>query len=141
MKVRGLDGRQHNLPLSADERNVDKQCSAYHVRARAVLARIYPNDRTHEEVQLPGCQGQKLFLDFFLPLRRLAVEVQGEQHTKFIPHFHGTMAGFLASLKRDRVKRQWCEMNEMVFVTLPHTEGDDEWTERIRRATAGEDLR
>ena len=33
-------------------------------------------------------EGNQFFIDFFIPSMHLAIECQGEQHYKFVPHFH-----------------------------------------------------
>ncbi len=136
MRVEGLDGRTYSwnlaghVPLGGDSR----PRSADHVRARTLLEKLFPSDRRLEEVPLPG---MGLFVDFYIPLRGLMVEVNGPQHYEFVRYFHKTWFGFLESLRRDREKREWCELNELVLVELPYTETNDEWTTRIIDATAG----
>jgi hypothetical protein len=44
------------------------------------------------------------------------------------------MLSFLKSQKRDREKQEWCEINNIVCVVLPHFENDQEWIERIKNA-------
>lgn len=136
MKVIGLDNCEYNLKL--DKRANDRECSSYHVAARKLLKEMFLFDQIREEVFLPGCKGS-LYLDFFLPLRKLAVEVQGEQHYRFIPHFHGQQIerGFVAGQKRDRDKREFCEINSIILVEFPYTESVNEWRERVNNAWSG----
>lgn len=118
-------GRQ---PGGCDER----ERSQYHLRARAVLAALFPLDRRSEEVPLPGTG--KLTLDFLVLSYRLAVEVHGEQHYKYVPHFHKSKLAFLQAKQRDANKRRWCELNNLRLVELPYNEDDDEWRKRITSA-------
>lgn len=53
----------------------------------------------------------RLQLDFFIPEINVAVEVQGEQHFRFVEYFHKDLAGFAASQKRDQDKAYLCKMN------------------------------
>jgi hypothetical protein len=55
--------------------------------------------------------GARMQLDFYIDELKMAAEVQGEQHYKFIPHFHVNMAGFEALQKRDKDKAFICEQN------------------------------
>ena len=45
--------------------------------------------------------------------RKIAVEVQGDQHNQYNKFFHGgSRDKYLASIKRDMKKISWLEMNE-----------------------------
>jgi len=63
-------------------------------------------------------RGVKLFFDFFLPELGLLVEVQGEQHDRFVPHFHVDREGFLAYKKRDRLKKEWATQQGLTLLEL-----------------------
>ena len=54
----------------------------------------------------------KQSLDFYLPKYNIAIECQGEQHFKEIKHFGGK-EGFKKILKRDKIKKQKCELNNL----------------------------
>ena len=131
MKARGLDGKTY--PLKLADRVADRRPrSSGHLEARAILLAAFPFDKLHEEVHLPGC-GADLYLDFLLLSRRLAVEVQGAQHAKFTPHFHGTPKGFAQARRRDAVKREWCDANGITLLELDDGRRD-EWPARVRGA-------
>ncbi len=85
------------------------------------LRQAFPNTRINSEHYI-NYQGQKLFFDFHLPNLSIVVEVQGVQHTEFNPHFHGTAENFKASKKRDRMKTEWCDINDMTLVCVHHNE-------------------
>jgi hypothetical protein len=53
---------------------------------------------------------------------RLLIEVQGVQHEEFSRHFHGTAEEFKAAKKRDRLKAEWCELNDLTLVCINHNE-------------------
>lgn len=103
--------------------------SSLHLRARTLLPLAFPGEVVFEEVKVPG---GRLRLDFVVPARRVAVEVQGEQHFRFNAHFHKSKAEFLASRKRDLEKVEFCQANAIRLVCLPHTESDDEWRARLQ---------
>ena len=63
--------------------------------------------------------GTKLSLDFYNANKKIAVEVQGRQHTKYVPFFHGgNKINYLNQLKRDQDKFRLCEMNNIKLVEV-----------------------
>lgn len=130
MRVTGLDGREYSwnphgyTPLGSDPR----PRSSLHVRARSLLLTRFPSEPILEEVPVPG---SRLFLDFYLPGRKLVVEVQGRQHFEFVPHFHRTRLGFIQSRMRDEHKRGWCLDAGLSWVELSHDETDEVWLSRF----------
>lgn len=128
MEVKGLDGKPYKLKLK--RKSLSKQ-SAPHKRAFCILRELYPHSLIYEEVKIPG---SKLRIDIYLPVENLAVEVQGEQHEEYNPHFHKNKMGFLLSKKRDLDKKNWCELNNIVLVRL-YT--NDDWYEKLRRENWG----
>lgn len=134
MKVKGLDGRTYTWSFYGRSHTGGEDAplrSGLHGRVRNVLRKIYPVDRIMEEVGLPGSDG--LRVDFFLPLRKLVVEAHGEQHYRFVAHFHGTPMGFLQSKQRDRKKLEWCELNGLQVIELAYNETEEEWEARLRQ--------
>ncbi len=131
MKVEGLDNREYTWKFS-DRTVYDNdriKRSSLHLRCRNILKGLYPLDRVYEEVSLPG--SGKLSLDFYLHSRDLAIECHGEQHYKFSSMFHKTRADFLLQRKRDSVKKEWCDINNIQFVELPYNEDTDEWRNKF----------
>lgn len=136
MKIIGLNGRVYSwnlvghVPLGDD----DVERSTLHLMARNILTKLYPLDRVLEEVPLPGSDG--LTADFYLPSLKMMVEAHGPQHYKFTPFFHRTIDKFIHGQRNDRKKRDWCELNGITLVELPHGEVN-EWERRIREAASG----
>ena len=133
MKVEGFDGREHSWPPLGHLVNFNdrRKRSEPHLRCRALLRLLYPTYTFLEEVPLPG--SGKLSADFYLPWRNIVVEVHGEQHYTFNPHFHGTKMDFFAAKQRDIKKIEWCNANNIGVVELPHYESDEQWRERIAK--------
>jgi hypothetical protein len=132
MKVRDEDGKEYNwnlsglIPKESDERPRSK----LHLKIRGFLKELYPQDIVTEEVPIPG---KVVFLDFYLPLRKLAVEVNGEQHYKFNTFHFKNKRDFLEAQRRDRYKIMWCELNAIKLVSIRFDEED----ESIRRQLTG----
>ena len=131
MKVTGLDGREYSLNLNDKVvyANDTRKRSELHMRCRNILNKLYPLYIVCEEVVIPATNGSAI--DFFLPELRLAIECQGEQHYKYIQHFHGTKLGFLNAMKRDRNKKDWCDSNNIRLVELKYDGSDREWSDSI----------
>lgn len=55
-----------------------------------------------------GYHGERLELDFFIEELDIAIEVQGQQHYVYTPHFHATFEVFKKQQDRDGAKRERC---------------------------------
>lgn len=140
MKALGLNGREYTWNLSKYDvyENDKRKRSKPHLRARGILKEIYGGGyRILEEVKLPGStlphRKSVLYLDFFIPIIRVGIEVHGKQHYEFTPFFHNTKAAFLKAQTRDEDKLNWCELNDIELIILKHSDGDDVWRKQIKR--------
>lgn len=52
------------------------------------------------------------------------IEYDGEQHSKFIPYFHGDEEGFELQKTRDQIKTGYCLMHNIPLIRIPYTEFD-----------------
>ena len=50
--------------------------------------------------------------------KKIAIEVQGRQHTGFVKFFHENRMNFLHQLNRDKKKERFCELNKITLVTI-----------------------
>lgn len=138
MKVLGINGIEYSWNLSEyDIFNDDKRKrSKYHIRARQLLKELFNSYRILEEVKLPGSTERHkksvLYLDFYIPNIKLAIEVHGQQHYEYSPFFHKSRADFLKSKARDEDKIDWCQLNDIRLITLKYSESEDEWRKRIK---------
>jgi hypothetical protein len=130
MQIIGLDGKEY---VWKPERyhSQRENASSPHIKARNLLHSLFPFYSINEEIPLVGTP-TKLFLDLYIHALRLCCEIQGVQHYQFSSFFHGNAQGFKKSKERDRIKREWCELNNIDLVELPDTESEKEWTERIK---------
>ena len=63
--------------------------------------------------------GTRLSIDFYNANKKIAVEVQGSQHTKYNSFFHGGHKNnYLEQLKRDEMKFKFCELNEIQLIEI-----------------------
>lgn len=116
----------HRVPISKLQRRIG-----------GLIRCQFPNNRIEQNVRpkwlrRPGLP--PLELDFFLPELDLAFEVQGEQHFRYIPHFHRTPSAFDEQLERDRFKRKVCDQNRVTLVELTSASEYDEIQHQIQQA-------
>ena len=128
MKVRGLDCKETFWPLGKYIYKQRLTCSDIHERTRNFLTEKYPAMLILEEVYIPG---EKLFLDYYLPSRILAIECQGAQHEVHSVYFHNTKAEFFAAQSRDRRKAEWCHLNGITLVYFYPKETIKEWETKL----------
>jgi hypothetical protein len=131
MKVKDLSGREHNWTLSGHipPPNETKPRSELHLQARTLLKTEFPNDLILEELTIPG---EQLYLDFYIPRLKIAVEVQGEQHFRYVAHFHGSIASFKRGKINDKRKHEWCIINNIRLVYFAFNETLEAWRLKIR---------
>ncbi len=81
------------------------------------LVDCFPMDVILEDFTIPG---SRLSVDFFLPKRKVAIEVQGKQHNERVDHFHGpiTNFGYKNQMNRDQTKLEWCEKNKIYLIQI-----------------------
>ena len=127
MLVKDLDGNNHNWLLTGNTAYGTANKSELHLRARKILKEEYPTLQLLEEVSIPLKKGVTLYMDFYLPLKKICVEVHGEQHYKFIPFYHSNLIAFAKSKKRDLEKQEWCEQNGIAYVVFPFDYTDIQW--------------
>lgn len=53
------------------------------------------------------------------------IEYDGEQHFKFVKHWHGDEEGFKLQQLRDKIKTDFCKINHIKLIRIPYTEFDN----------------
>ena len=80
------------------------------------LKKFWQNHIVFEEFPVAGT---RLSLDFYNANKKIAIEVQGRQHTKYVPYFHGNnKINYINQLKRDQDKLTFCEQNEILLIEI-----------------------
>ncbi len=132
MQAKDLDGNIHKWQLIGGIAHGKSQNkSTFHLTAREIIHKCFPTMQILEEVSIQLRRSETLYLDFYIPMTRKAIEVHGEQHYKFIPYYHNTMLGFLKHQKRDQEKQEWCQINDITYIELPYNDTAT-WIERIQ---------
>lgn len=78
------------------------------------LKKYWDQDIVFEEFPVVGT---RMTFDFYNATQNIIIEVQGKQHTKFIPFMHAnSKINYLKQLKRDDDKLRFCDINDIKFV-------------------------
>jgi len=121
MLVTDIEGKKTSWILRGEEVGQDSRArSDLHITARQLLKLRFPTHQLLEEVPFKPHSWVTLYLDFYLPLRKLAVEVHGQQHYKYSSLFHTSRSVFLKQLRNDDDKIEWCNLNGITLVILPY---------------------
>jgi len=84
------------------------------------LKKYWVLDIVFEEFPLVG---SRMTFDFYNATKNIVIEVQGKQHTKFIPFMHAnSKINYLKQLKRDEDKIKFCNLNDIVLLEYFHQE-------------------
>lgn len=93
-----------------------KSRSKIQYNAKQFLKKYWSNHIVFEEFPVAG---SRLSLDFYNANKKIAIEVQGRQHTKYVPFFHGkNKINYINQLKRDQDKLKFCELNDIQLVEI-----------------------
>jgi|TARA_B110000495_G_C23013241_1_gene599597 hypothetical protein len=117
MKFKTLTGAQRRIQ-NIRKHLIDwdgKSRSDFQFRAKKFLKKYWARHVVFEELPVAGT---RLSLDFYNANEKVAVEVQGAQHTKFVKFFHGTKANYIEQKRRDAQKREFCVINNIKLVEI-----------------------
>lgn len=121
MLIINLDGNRVKWKVNGKEVIQDNRIrSSLHIAARQLIKDRFPTMQVLEEVSIPLRRGKTLYLDFYIPLRKLAIEVHGEQHYRYSTLFHSCSKDFLDQRINDRDKELWCRQNNIEYIVLPY---------------------
>jgi hypothetical protein len=124
MIVNTLDGRSVKWLIKGGQR---ANASQHHLNVKEFLSEVYPTLIILEEVSIPASNTSTLYLDFYLPLFKIAVEADGNQHQEYNQFFYSNKLNFNKAQANDRNKENWCELNNIKIVRLLPNESRDDW--------------
>jgi very-short-patch-repair endonuclease len=85
-------------------------------RVKALIQPYWAADIVFEELRVIGT---RLTIDFYNANKKIALEVDGNQHYKFNKFFHSnSRQKFLSQLQRDEDKEYFCEINNIKLVRI-----------------------
>jgi|TARA_R110002074_G_scaffold357857_1_gene530099 hypothetical protein len=93
-----------------------KSRSKLQFKAKQFFKTVWENQIVYEEFPVFG---SRMKVDFLNATKKIAVEVNGPQHSSFNKFFHNnSRMKYLDSLKRDHEKSLWLEQNNFTLVEL-----------------------
>jgi hypothetical protein len=88
----------------------------------SVLINKYFSDykvfENHRPVWMTSSKGKRLELDFFVEKLKFAVEIQGEQHYKYVSFFHKSHQEFQEKQNDDKDKKVLCKRNSVTLYEI-----------------------
>lgn len=96
------------------------QISSYEEHILKVLKKEkIPFEREHAFIDLR--KGTYRF-DIWIESKNICIEIQGEQHYKYVGKFHKTQSDFLKGKERDRRKISYCLAHGITLYCIPYWE-------------------
>jgi|TARA_R110000751_G_scaffold266876_1_gene365847 hypothetical protein len=122
MKLYNARGRLQNKNVSKYLIDWDGECrSKIQLKVKQFLKEFWENHVVYEEFPVFGT---RLKVDLVNITKRIAVEVQGQQHTAYNKFFHGSRTGYWKSIKRDVQKDNWLVSNDFLLIEVNYDEVD-----------------
>lgn len=126
MKFKTLTGRTRTIQ-SPKKYLIDwdgKSRSNIQFKVKQFLKKFWDKKIVFEEFPVAGT---KLSLDIFNANDGIAIEVQGQQHTKYTPFFHGkNKINYIDQLRRDKLKLEFCEINNINLIEIYYNDDFNE---------------
>ena len=80
-----------------------------------ILQKEFPFTYIEKEYYV-NYKNTRLLFDFYVRTLGILIECQGRQHTEFVKHFHGQAENFYSQKRRDNLKVEYCEENNLTLV-------------------------
>jgi hypothetical protein len=117
MRLLNINGKLVNKNVRKNLINWNgKSRSNLQYRFKQFFYTYWKNHIVYEEFPV---YGSMLKVDLLNATKKIAIEIQGNQHESFNKFFHNnSRLKYLESIKRDVKKEKWLEMNEFKFIEL-----------------------
>lgn len=120
MRLYSTSGRLVNKNVSKYLIDWNKKSrSKIQFKIKQFLKEYWRNHIVYEEFPV---YGTRLKVDILNATKKIAVEVNGSQHTSFNKFFHKTRINFLRSLQRDHRKLEWLKVNDFELIEIEEKE-------------------
>ena len=97
-----------------------KSRSKIQFKVKQFLKEYWENHIVYEEFPV---YGTRMKVDFLNATKKIAIEVNGKQHSSFNKFFHGnSRQKYLQSIKRDHKKFEWLQSNDFEVIEVEQDE-------------------
>lgn len=120
--------RLFNIYGRLQKKNVSKYLIKWNKKSRSkiqfkvkkFLEPFWKSNIVYEEFPV---YGTRMTVDILNATKKIAVEVQGKQHSEFNKFFHGnSRLKYLEGIKRDIKKAEWLEKNGFILLEVEENE-------------------
>lgn len=100
--------------------------SRLELQAKFILEHVFkkPFVKVRPDFLHNDVTGYNLELDLYNPELNLAIEINGDQHYKFIPFFHRNKDAFTKQRYRDEMKKWKCKEAGITLISVPYSVGE-----------------
>ena len=95
--------------------------SSFEEETLSLLKEVFPSAKIVPQYFI-SYMGSQLFFDFYIPALNVIIECQGEQHYKFVSHFHGVISEYKEAKRRDQLKREWAQQQGIPLLEIKFDE-------------------
>ena len=120
--------RLYNIHGKLQNKNVRKYLIDWESKSRSKVQTkvknfLQPHWENHVVYEEFPVYGTRMHVDIVNVTKKIAIEVQGKQHTSFNKFFHNnSRLNYLNSIKRDVQKREWLEKNRFKVIEIEEDE-------------------
>ena len=121
MRLYNIYGRLVSKNVQKYRINWEKKSrSKIQFKIKQLLKPIWENQIVYEEFPV---YGSKMKVDILNATKKIAVEIQGRQHSEFNKFFHkNSRTEYLQSIKRDQEKALWLQQNGFELIEITEEE-------------------
>ena len=123
MRLYNIYGRLQKRSVSKYLINWNKKSrSKIQFKVKKFLEPFWKSNIVYEEFPV---YGTRMSVDILNATKKIAIEVQGRQHSEFNKFFHGnSRLKYLEGIKRDIKKAEWLEKNGFILLEVEEDEVD-----------------
>jgi hypothetical protein len=113
-------------PKNVDFKEHNEKDSKLELQSKVILEHIFkrPFVKVRPDFLHNDVTGYNLELDLYNEELKLAVEVNGDQHYKFIQFFHRNHDAFVKQRYRDEMKKLKCRQEGIILIDVPYSVGE-----------------
>ena len=126
-RFKSLSNGEDGYPKHVAYKEHNEKDSKLELRAKVILEHIFkrPFVKIRPDFLRNDVTGYNLELDLYNEDLELAIEINGDQHYKFIPFFHRNKDAFTKQRYRDEMKKMKCKQEGIILIDVPYSVGED----------------